>query len=198
MTRRSARRSSEAGSAYIVVLLALVVLTIVGLSVAFITQTEVQLGGSERLINQVFYAADSGLAVITARGLIGDYGAVAFLLPETGAALVGGSLQRAAQVETSPFLPITDGIPCNLCSLALGSNAGNSSGTGYNRVNHWIEAQAERFATSDGGTSRTPIAQSRLSANIELQPWRNSESSMSAIIAARNGNNVTIGVGETP
>ena len=41
-------------------MLVLVVLTILGLALSLITQTETQIGNNERVINRVFYAADSG------------------------------------------------------------------------------------------------------------------------------------------
>ena len=41
---------SEAGSAYVITLLALVVLTILALSLALVTQTEVQVGSNERTV----------------------------------------------------------------------------------------------------------------------------------------------------
>ena len=56
-------RSSEAGSAYVITLLALVVLTILALSLALVTQTEVQVGANEKTVNRTFYAADSGLNI---------------------------------------------------------------------------------------------------------------------------------------
>ena len=61
MTANRSPRPSETGSAYIVTLLALVVLTILALALAMVTQTEVQVGANEKTINRTFYAADSGL-----------------------------------------------------------------------------------------------------------------------------------------
>jgi Tfp pilus assembly protein PilX len=58
-------RRGEAGSAYLVAILALVVLTIAGLSLALITQTETQIGANEKMVERAFYAADSGIAIST-------------------------------------------------------------------------------------------------------------------------------------
>ncbi|HVT61044.1 MAG TPA: pilus assembly PilX N-terminal domain-containing protein [Thermoanaerobaculia bacterium] len=60
---------AEAGSAYIVALLVLVVMTIVGLALTLVTQTEVRIGANERTANRSFYAADSGLNVAVAANL---------------------------------------------------------------------------------------------------------------------------------
>src|SRR6185503_10975606 len=59
------RRAGEAGSAYIIALLALVVLSILGLGLALITQTEMQVGAGEMTYQRLLYSADSG----TARGV---------------------------------------------------------------------------------------------------------------------------------
>jgi len=53
----------ESGSAYLIALLSLVVLTILGLALVLVTQTEVQVGANERTINRTFYAADAGVNV---------------------------------------------------------------------------------------------------------------------------------------
>ena len=109
-------RSSEAGSAYVITLLALVVLTILALSLALVTQTEVQVGANEKTVNRTFYAADSGLGIAVAeapgeprlRRQDGD--------PEQG---VGGggellSTNVADRVTISPAVQINQ-YPCNWC-----------------------------------------------------------------------------------
>jgi hypothetical protein len=63
-------REMERGSAYIVTLLALVVLSIMGLSLVLVTQTEMQVGSNERTLNRVFYSADAGTRVAIARALV--------------------------------------------------------------------------------------------------------------------------------
>ena len=63
-------RPAERGSAYLVALLVLVLLTIIGLSLSLITQTEMQIGANERLIERSFYVADSGISLATARTLV--------------------------------------------------------------------------------------------------------------------------------
>jgi Tfp pilus assembly protein PilX len=67
MSQRISARRGERGSAYIVVLLALVVLTIIGLSLVMVSQTEVQLGANERTISRTFFAADDGVSIAPAR-----------------------------------------------------------------------------------------------------------------------------------
>ena len=112
------RPRAEEGSAYLIALLTLVVLTIVGLSLALITQTEMQIGANERTIQKVFYAADAGVAGSVVKALAGfDYQARTITLDDTEGL---ASLNLHHQVETSPFFPILES-PCNLCSV---NNAG--------------------------------------------------------------------------
>ena len=61
-----AKSRSEEGSSYVIALLALFVLTILGLALVVLTQNEVQIGANERTINRVFYAAEAGAAVLEA------------------------------------------------------------------------------------------------------------------------------------
>ena len=60
----------EAGSAYIIVLLVLIVLAVFGIALSMITQTESQIGSNERTLNRVFYAADAGVERAVARALV--------------------------------------------------------------------------------------------------------------------------------
>ena len=62
--------ASEAGSAYLATLLVLVVLTILGLSLAVITQTEVLIGGSEKQATRQLFDAGSGVELAAAYELV--------------------------------------------------------------------------------------------------------------------------------
>lgn len=154
-------RRAESGSAYLVAILALVVLTIAGLSLALITQTEMQIGANEKMIERSFYAADSGIALSTARTLVERRPAWSELYqiqdPE------GVALRLEHLVDVSPFFPIDSG-PCNLCDV---SNAGQYGGRNYQRTNHAVTSTAvRRFPGSD-----VPLAERSLAAMVEFQPW---------------------------
>ncbi len=58
-----ARLQRERGSVFIVALMVLVMLTVIGLSLALVTETEMLIGGNEQVINETFFAAETGLAV---------------------------------------------------------------------------------------------------------------------------------------
>jgi Tfp pilus assembly protein PilX len=66
---RGDRRRGERGTAFVIALLVLLVLTIAGLALTLMTQTEMRIGANEREANRTFYASDSGIQVSTARTL---------------------------------------------------------------------------------------------------------------------------------
>jgi len=152
----------EAGSAYVLVLIALVVLTIMGLSLAFTTQTEVQIGANDRVTSRVFYAAESGIAVATVKAIVAaDHTAHTYTFKEPGT--VPG-LDFKSSVDVSPMLPILD-APCNLCEI---NDAGSYSEKSFRKINHAVTVVATRYA----GNGTTPLAQKGLTAMVEVQPWR--------------------------
>ena len=162
MALRIAPRRGEAGSAYLLVLLALVVLTVLALTLAFVTQTELQIGAGERVTNRVFYSAESGISAATARALAtADYTAHVYTFSDPGSA---SALGYKETVDVSPVLPILDS-PCNLCEI---NDAGTYSEKSFRKINHAVTATATRTA----GTSTTVLGQKTLTAMIEVQPWK--------------------------
>ena len=138
MSPRLRRRAPESGSAYIVALLALVVLTILGMGLALITQTEMQVGANERVVQRVFYAADSGLADATSRLLVSNDPDPKLLdLPDADSGLLAPVTQ---QVDISGTLPIMD-APCNLCQINSCSQYGSNC---YAKINYGITTTATR------------------------------------------------------
>jgi len=116
-TPSSRSRAAERGSAYLLALLVLVVLTVIGLSIAVITQTEVQIGGAEKSAVRAFYNADSGVdiqlaAYQTTREAPKQH------YPVSTTAFGGATLTDS--IEVAPFLPMYQG-PCALCTQNYGS-----------------------------------------------------------------------------
>jgi hypothetical protein len=169
MSPMQKERSSEAGSAYIIALLVLVILTIVGLALTLVTQTEVNLGANERTINRTFYAADSGVAVAVAKVLVTDDHSSQMFKLNADAALPAFE----DQVTVTPMLPILD-APCNLCQV--------NSGNDFYNITHAINTTAQRVGKT-GGTD-LPLAQKRVALMIGLQPWQHSTESLGSITDA--------------
>ncbi|HVF61471.1 MAG TPA: hypothetical protein VNJ70_16805 [Thermoanaerobaculia bacterium] len=170
-------RMGERGSAYVAVLVVLVVLTIFGLALALITQTEMLVGSNEKTISRVFYVADSGIEIATARVLVtADHRARVYTMTDSGG-LLTGKVKLGTRVDVSPFYPIFD-APCNLCEI---NNAGAYNERAFRKIIHAVTVDAARFAALQDGSNETPVAQKTLSAMIEIQPWRASPEAYSAV-----------------
>ncbi len=158
-------RRGERGSAYITALLALVVLTILALALAFVTQTEVRVGAHERMVNRTFYAADSGLGVAAAEALArGKYTPTTVVLNDQ----VTGTVHVAERVEISQLAPILT-VRCDWCP------ANDDGVPEFWKVHHAATATAQRVSW-DGSTAIPPagaqvLAQKTVSVMFEFQPW---------------------------
>lgn len=163
------RRPSEEGSAYLAALIVLVLLTIIGLSLSLITQTEMQIGANEKSIERAFYAADSGIALATAKTLVTRRPAWSEIekLPDPEQAFIEHKL------DISPFFPIGSS-PCNLCDV---NNAGQYGAKTYYRVNHAVTSVAVREITATGSV----LAEQAVTAMVEFQPWELPPESVLAI-----------------
>lgn len=174
---RAARPRGESGSAYIVVLLVLVVLTVLGLSLALVTQTERQIGVSEKTTQRVFASAETGISLAVAKALVlPDYRAMRLELREPRARLDGSdddSLSTQAlllrhDVETTVLMPLLD-APCNLCQI----NSGGGADLPYKEINHGLVSTATRRGWSPGGDPDEAgvLGRQQISLMVELQPW---------------------------
>jgi len=156
----------EAGTTYMIVMSALAVLSLIGLAVIAVTRSELAIGSSERNTNRIFYAADSGFAVATARALVsGDYKSVTINISDS---VTGSPVASTNQVAVSPFYPIND-QPCNLCEI---NDAGEYSDHAYRKVNHAVTVSATRLAADQH--IQTTTAKKQLTAMVEIQPWKSS------------------------
>jgi Tfp pilus assembly protein PilX len=164
MIRQHTPRRSEAGSAYIVTLLALVVLTILALALAMVTQTEVQVGANEKTTNRTFYAADSGLGIAAAEALTNArYNGLTVILNQKTV----GTYNTADRVTISSFVPILL-VRCNWCPA---NEAGLPK---FWNVQHAVTASAERIAWNGSGSpplDATLLGQKTLSSTFSFQPW---------------------------
>jgi len=158
---RTADRRSERGSAYLIALMVLLVVTVIGLGLAFVTQTEFLIGSNERVSQRIFYSAESGLAVAIARALVsGDkkYALVQWEDPPD----YTNALMLKTQLEIFPVIPIA-APPCSYCEINNEFAYGNRA---YYRVTHAITVRASLVGPGDA-----VVAQKLLSDMIEVQPW---------------------------
>jgi Tfp pilus assembly protein PilX len=174
----------EAGSAYIIALLVLVVLTIVGLALTLITQTEVRIGANERTVNRTFYAADSGMSVAVAETLVkhNDQTVTFFLnttLQDNPSSTAPTTFSD--QITITPLFPIMR-QPCNLCQINQGSD--------FFAITHVASSTTTRVGVNAG--TQVNFAKKNVVAMISLQPWQ------STIDALNDPNAQTTMKGITP
>lgn len=166
--RALSSRRHEAGSAYIITLLALVVLTILALTLALVTQTEVQVGANEKTANRTFYAADSGLGIAAAEALTsGRYTGMTLILNRDKRITDEGWINTADRVVVSPFVPIQT-VRCDWCP------ANDDGVPKFWKVNHAVSSTTQRIAWNgdvDPPSDATLLGQKTVSAMFEFQPW---------------------------
>lgn len=157
------RRRREGGSAYIVALLVLVLLTIFGMSLALITQTESQIGAAEKVATRTLFAADSGFGLAVARKQVTSAEAATTYDIHTRAA--GGYMLAAVteRVALTPIVQVNLAL-CTLCSL----NETQVQGNQYRRTNHVLNSTGEVRGASGADVA---ISSSKLlSLMLEFQP----------------------------
>lgn len=159
--RAADARASERGSAFLFVLLALLVLTIVGLSLSFVTQTEAQIGGIAKSSTRAFYAADAGPGIqISLYEYAWDKGRV--ILDSSALSALTTAVD---QVDMSPALVLYKG-PCNLCSR----NEGNEE---YEAINFGVTSLGRRMGQV--GADETELARRVVSGMYFRQPSKQIE-----------------------
>ncbi|MBP9145269.1 MAG: hypothetical protein KBF21_19110 [Thermoanaerobaculia bacterium] len=155
-----ADRRSEAGSAYLATLLVLVVLTILGLSLAVVTQTEVLIGGSEKQATRQLFAAGSGVELAAAHELVSrDSASHRMRLGQRTEDVLGQDTVIGDDICSSPYIQIATGV-CNLCAM--------NQDTEYAAVQYGVTVNALRRGDATLGAKKS------VGAVIALEPWQRS------------------------
>jgi hypothetical protein len=171
---RRGRPPGEAGSAYIIVLLVLVVLTILGLSLALVTQTERQIGVSERTVQRVFASAESGIYLAVAKMvLLHDANAMNLELREprrrldgTADPTLGNAPLQRHDLSVSVMMPLLDSY-ANLTQI----NRGGNTDPQYKEINYGLISTATRRGwTGSDSAQAAVLGRQSLSAMVEIQP----------------------------
>jgi hypothetical protein len=150
----------QEGSAYIIALMILVILTLLGLHLSLITQTEILIGTNDRVIEKTFYAAESGLDLSISRALAnGDFSA-AFHERRRSEFENGQQVDIRERVSSSPFFCVGD-APCNLCSINQGRN--------FARRNHMLSVNAQRIGNPPSGPG-VELASKSVASMVDVEP----------------------------
>lgn len=165
----SVRRASQAGSAYIVALMVLLVLTMIGMSLTFVTQTEMLMGSNQRLLEQAFFASESGISIGMARALVANdrrpitetFEHPRSMMTDPNGVEKPLGVPMLQRIETTPFYPILDS-PCNLCEV---NNEGTYANKSFQKVNHALTVRSTLM-----GVSGHEISSKTLALMISIEP----------------------------
>ncbi len=161
---RRVRLRRQEGSAYLISLMALVIIMVLGLSLSVVTQTELQISKAEQAIEQTFYSADSGVAIGTARALTrSGQERFTFRMNQENREQ---DYHLANRVNVSPFMAIQAG-PCAYCEINQGPQR-------KQMVNHAVSATSERVGWTGAGpppANAQVVSRRSVSLMVELQPW---------------------------
>jgi|SRR5579863_4756540 len=161
-------RRGEQGSAYIVALLVLVVLTVIGIALTLVTQTEMQIGANEASQNRAFYAADSWNSLVEPSIQLSIDTNIHFQLNNAqykNASNQAASATFADSVTVTPFQTMSS-QNCNICDIA-------PSGSGYKAMTMLINSSSNHngFATVSGVQQQVSFTEKTVSAFLVLQPF---------------------------
>jgi Tfp pilus assembly protein PilX len=153
----TAPRHGEEGSAYLVVLMLLVVLTIIGLSLSVITQTEVIIGGSEKQSTRQLFSAGSAVQMAAVYEIVAsDSAQHKMTLATRQESFFGQSVTIGDRLCTTPFVQVAVGT-CNLCMM--------NQDSGYKAAQYGVTATALRHGDDKLAAKRT------VGAILALEPW---------------------------
>ena len=124
-------RAGEHGSVFIVALLALVLLTVIGLSLALVTETEMLLGGNEAVHTETFFASETAVGVVLAQttlGLTDEQCLAALAKDDNDAERRVGARKLGYSLDTSTVYPVAFGAAAYSTANA---GSGNSLYSGF-------------------------------------------------------------------
>lgn len=162
----------DRGNAYLITVMVMVIVTLLGLSIGAVSQTEMLIGSRERNNQRVFYLAETGLNLAVARFMASreTRGTRAeMLLPPAYDFSDDGGFGGIALQGVLRIAPVmaTAKPPCNLCSIG-GSTEANPESLFNMRYAITVRAQME-------SQSGQVLAQRRVSSLLDIQPWRADE-----------------------
>ncbi|MCB1035379.1 MAG: hypothetical protein KDD47_16260 [Acidobacteria bacterium] len=167
MNKRNPTIRGEAGSAYIVVLLVLLLLTIFGLSLVLITHTERQIGANERDAGREFFAAESGVAVAIAWLQESNTQAHEVEVGRRVLGSGGNTVDIRDRVQTSQLV-VVGSQDSNLGDVS------SNNGQPQDRANFRFESTARRVSTSTSGPLAgrdVQLGQKRVELMVEMDPF---------------------------
>jgi len=152
---------SADGSALFLVLVCLVVLSLLGLSLAGVASNERVLGANSRTLRRVLFAAESGVDLAAARALAFD-DLSPLLLELEALELAGGTLRTFVEIdEATPVLTLS----CRLCEINRSLEYGRQGPLW--RVAIRVTSRGRRGSEGVGADRGSRI----VTQTLDIQPW---------------------------
>ena len=170
-SRAAARR--QEGSAYVVTLMILLVLSVIGLSLTIVTQTESSIGSQERLIQSVFYAAEGGLNAALSRRLVRDGRPLDYEL--RGEGVVSGITAKNSTQVRANFVQVGR-------SSCFGCEESETGEDRFVSALYYGEADATRRA-GQGNDCAIPLARKGMTWMVQAFPVPDDKSSRDDLLA---------------
>ncbi|MCC6856371.1 MAG: hypothetical protein IT189_09970 [Microbacteriaceae bacterium] len=135
-------------------------LTILGLSLAVVTQTEVLIGGSEKQATRQLFAAGSGVQLAAAYELVSrDSASHRMRIGQRTERILGTDTVIGDDACSSPLFQIHTGV-CNLCAM--------NQDTEFAAVQYGVTVTALRRGDSTLGAEKS------VGAVVAVEPWQKS------------------------
>ena len=146
----------ESGSAYVLTLMVLVVLSMLGLILAMVTQSEVEIGANERTVNRVFYGAEAGISASVTNLIVANgMSAIQMTTMDPGSTIYG------TRVQVAPYIQLNSG-PAELSQI--------NQDTDYKSVTYGVNAAATRFGRQSS-TQETNLGTKSIELMILVTPF---------------------------
>lgn len=118
----SAQRRDRAGNAYLVTVMVMIIVTLLGLSLGAVTQTEMLIGSRERNNQRAFYLAESGLNIAVSQFLLNadtDAMRIEWTLPPAYDFSADGGFEGVTMEAVHRVAPValTWSNYCQLCAV---------------------------------------------------------------------------------
>ncbi len=177
MSRKVANRNN--GTAYLISLLVMLVLTLMGLALTTLTQTELLIGSNERQIQRLFFAADSGRSASTAKALVAnDYFPYEFELEEKQLWSTTAPTTRNS-VRMSAFYPAQAEI-CDLCDSA---NQYSERDNPLSRIAFTVGSTSTRINDYDG----SELGHKTIGTMVDVHPLEETVDALLSVINTADG-----------
>jgi hypothetical protein len=161
-------RRGQSGNAYIVTVMVMIIVTLLGLSLGAVTQTEMLIGSRERNNQRVFFLAESGLNIAVSRFMVTteqDAARLEWDLPPAYDLSGEGGFAGISMKGVSRLAPVPV-VWSNYCQLCCAGSLEYTTD---------CDPEARRYVFTVRSSMRSAsgqiLAERRVSSLLDIMPW---------------------------